>query len=138
MQYASLSAVLKCSILESVFFRGGYLSECLFDEEFKKEVNKYLLDIENDNIPENNTDDKENSNTYLNYDISIDGVESVLQQLQNNKSPGPDRIAQTRWRRTHKSNTQNVSEILGRGYSTHTMEISRSEISSKKRKKELP
>ena len=79
MQYASLSAVLKCSILESVFFRGGYLSECLFDEEFKKEVNKYLLDIENDNIPENNTEDKENSNTYLNYDISIDEVESVLQ-----------------------------------------------------------
>ena len=41
-----------------------------------------MMTVYSDSVPENNTDNKENCNKYLNYDISIDEVETVLQQLK--------------------------------------------------------
>ena len=130
----------KCAVLENAFFGGGHLTECTFDEQLKEEVDKAIRDIENDNIPSNDTEDKDNCDRYLNYDISIDEVGTVLQQLkiinhmdlitcsQNYSKCG---------RRIHESNTQIISEILARSYSHNTMETSRSEIPEKKGEREL-
>ena len=82
----------KCAVLENAFFGGGHLTECTFDKQLKEEVDKAIRDIENDNIPSNDTEDKDNCDKYLNYDISIDEVGTVLQQLKNNKSHGPDNV----------------------------------------------
>ena len=85
----------ECAVLENVFFRGGHLTECTFDEQFKEEVNKALCDIENDNIP---------STTQRTRKIVIIPQKTVLQQLKNNKLLGPDNMltTQKRWRIIHK------------------------------------
>ena len=130
----------KCAVLEKVFFGGGHLTECTFDEQFKEKVNKAIGDIENDNIPSNDTGDKENCDKYLNFDISIDEVETVLQQLKNNKSPGPDNVFTELLKNVGEEfikNTQIISEILAKSYSPNTMETSGSEIPEKKGEKEL-
>ena len=83
----------KCSELEDVFFGGGHLNDCDFDKEFKEMVDKEVSDIEERGTAEDNiTKEDENCNEYLNYDISVDEVEAVLQQLKTNKSPGPDNV----------------------------------------------
>ena len=77
----------KCKVLEDVFFGG----ECEFDDNFKQAVEKTVSHIEEGiSNDDNQTKENENSNEYLNYDISVGEVEAVLKQLHNNKSPGPD------------------------------------------------
>ena len=82
------------SIRRCFFFGGGHLNNCDFDENFKEMVDKAVSDIEGKGVStENNiSKEEENCDEYLNYDISIDEVETVLQQLKNNKSPGPDNV----------------------------------------------
>ena len=74
----------KCEILERVFFGGKHLDQCVFDSDFKDKIEEELL-------RENNLENK-NSKEFLNYDISLEEVEAVVQQLKKNKSPGPDEV----------------------------------------------
>ena len=83
----------KCSVLQDVFFGGGHLNDCDFDEQFKEMVDQAVADIEKGGTAEDKTTQEgKNCKEYLNYDISADEVEAVLQQLKNNKSPGPDNV----------------------------------------------
>ena len=109
----------KCKVLEDVFFGGGHLKECDFDDKFKQEVEKTVSDIEkgisNDDI--NQTREKEkNSNEYLNYDISVGEVEAVLQQLQNNKSPGPDNVFTELLRHAGDELTKAIHRVFQRSW----------------------
>ena len=45
------------NLRKHILRRRAFIRVYIIDEEFKEEVNKCLLDIENDNIPENNTED---------------------------------------------------------------------------------
>ena len=83
----------KCFILQNTFFGGKHLESCDFDEEFKTHVEEKVGDKHADfSTIDIGEEDKERAQNYLNYDITIEETEAVLQRLQNGKSPGPDNI----------------------------------------------
>lgn len=60
------------------------MENCKFDDKFKEEVEEELKGVEGPR--------DENADEYLNYDITIEETEAVLQFLKKNKAPGPDEV----------------------------------------------
>ena len=76
----------KCQILEKIFFDGRHLANCSFDDKFKTDVENDLTTVTEENSKSNDAEE------FLNYDISLNEVEAVIQHLKSNKSPGPDEV----------------------------------------------
>ena len=70
-------------MLQNVFLGGKYLEKCLFDDNFREVIEevKGMEGIEDEKADE-----------YLNYDISLQETEAVLQLLKNKKNPRPDEV----------------------------------------------
>ncbi|MEW8546904.1 MAG: reverse transcriptase family protein [Candidatus Thiodiazotropha sp.] len=74
-------------------FGGKHLESCVFDEEFKTHVEEEQSNMYTDySDTYTSKEEKERADNYLNYDITLEETEAVLQRLQNGKSPGPDNI----------------------------------------------
>ena len=105
----------KCSLLERVFFGGKHLEECSFDEQFRKEVERAVLDTEMDSVPEKSEKELKNCNEFLNHEISMEEVEAVLQLLKTNKSLGPDEVftvVEECWRSVQNSYFLCIPKVL--------------------------
>ena len=76
----------KSQILEKMFFDGRHLANCSFDDTFKTDVENDLTTVTVENSKSNDAEE------FLNYDISLNEVEAVIQHLKRNKSPGPDEV----------------------------------------------
>ena len=75
----------KFELLRDVFFGGQHISGEVFDEDFKKEVDK-KVEKTHENIKEEKGDE------FLDRIIEIEETEAAIQRLKKGKAPGPDNI----------------------------------------------
>ena len=87
-------------------------------------VDQAVADIEKGGTAEDNTTQEgKNCKEYLNYDISADEVEAVLQQLENNKSPGPDNVFTELLRHAGEESLKAIHKVFQKSWEEATVPV---------------
>ncbi|MEW8548387.1 MAG: reverse transcriptase domain-containing protein [Candidatus Thiodiazotropha sp.] len=110
----------KCEVLEKVFFGGSHLEDCSFDESFREGVEKDIKDIHEGTL-KSNQDSEDRCSTYLNHNISMEEVEAVIQQLKQNKSPGPDEVYTEMLKNAGKEFLEAILRLFQMSWQTSTV-----------------